>query len=205
MAGMLARDKPLSRALFFSKGADSVATVELDPGSAEPCSANSDCSSGRCCPLADPGCNQPPASGGICLIPVPAPWAAEGRDLDGDGLGDGGPETRAVPGSRTFAIVHLEEDAWLASPAVFELWQMGAQDRFQEVGPELGPDSPGRLFATALPPEGNCSTHQSMAVDACQPLLANGRQAMWQAWRLMMSSDWIYGGDFEVGSALPQP
>lgn len=205
MAGLLARDQPMDRAVFFSKGADAVATVELDPGSAQACTDHSECSSMRCCSLANPNCAQPPPGGGICMEPVPALWAREGRDIDGDGIGDGDQTTRAVPAARQFGIVHRCEDAWLSTPAVFALWGMGPRERFQRVDSALGENSPGRLFSTDLPPSSSCSAHQSIAVDACQPTLPSGLPTMWNAWRLMMGGDWLYGDDFESHEAPPAP
>ncbi|MBX3725116.1 MAG: hypothetical protein KF823_04285 [Xanthomonadales bacterium] len=205
MTGVLARDQPLARAVYFSKAADAVATVELDPYSAQACTVHEECSSLRCCSLAEPDCAVPPAGGGICMIPVPAPWAHQGRDIDGDGIGDGGVETRAVPGSRQFMLVHRCEDAWLSSPAVSALWRMGDRSRFELVGHGLAEGDGGRLFATDIQPGPGCSAHQSIAVDACQPTLANGLPVMWTAWRLMMASDWLAGDDFEVHVEPPAP
>jgi len=198
MAGMLARDKPLHRVLYLSKGADAVASVELDPGNAQACGSHDECSSRHCCSLANPGCQLPPASGGICMVPVPAPWANEGRDLDGDGVGEGDQGSRAVPPDRQFGIVHRCEEAWLNSPQVFAHWGLGQPERFRAAMPDFPATATGRLFSTDLRPPSNCSAHQSVAVDACQPTLATGLPAMWETWRLLMASEWLQGDDFET-------
>jgi len=180
MAGLIARDHEVDRVLYFSKGAGAVLGALVDPAYVQPCSAHDECDSGVCCGLADFECVTPPDDA-ICIFAVPDPWTLKGKDVDGDGVGDGDQGTRATASNRQFGLVHRDESAWGYSPAVFESWGMGTN--FVDADSNGPPYGTRQLFSTALPPRGNCSEHQSMGADPCQPIDAeSGRPAMSDVW-----------------------
>ncbi len=189
MAGMIARDHLVARALYLSKGGGSASNVMLDPPAAQPCMSHEECTKGRCCPATDPACDDTPETGGFCTFQQPVPWIYEGADTDGDGRGDGTADTRTTPPDRQFALVHREEGAWEYSPEVFDAWGMGSRDDFFDADTGEMPPAGTRLFSTALPPRNDCSEHQSMGPNGCQPIDPNtGRPAMARVWLWAMTS-----------------
>lgn len=186
MAGLIARDHLVQRVMYLSKGAGATANAVVDPASAPACVAAEECSMGTCCPIADRNCTTP-IPGSICLWEVPAPWASKGKDIDGDGLGDGDATTRATPGNRQFGLVHRDEGAWQYSPTVFEGWKLGTANSFVDADTNDPPYGGSHLLSTGLPPKGSCSEHQSMGADTCQPSRPDGLPAMWDAWIYAMT------------------
>jgi len=188
MAGLIARDHAVPSALFLSKGAGSVLELLVDPSTAQACSTHQECGGGRCCPVAELGetCEPSSTAENLCLVQVPSPWASTGKDVDGDGLGDGGPDTRATPPERSVGLVHRDEGAWSYSPDVFAGWGLGSRDDYVDADSARAPFSAEqRLFSTGLPPRGSCSEHQSIGADACQPR-RDGRPAMLEVWQHAM-------------------
>jgi len=181
MAGLIARDHEVVRVMYLSKGAGSTLNALVDPSSTPSCGPDDACERGACCSLEDPTCRSAP-SDGLCVWQVPVPWASHGRDVDGDGLGDGEASTRATPGERQFALVHRDEGAWSYSPTVFEWWGLGSPDSYVDADTVEPPYEGVHLFSTGLPPRGECSEHQSMGADTCQPRREDGLPAMWDAW-----------------------
>jgi hypothetical protein len=191
MAGLIARDHEVERVMYLSKGAGSISGALLDPDSAISCTDHKECEGGVCCPISVVDSSCAPEAGGdnVCHFQVPGLWARAGQDVDGDGLGDGGPETRATPASRQFGLVHLSEGAWTYSPEVFALWGMGDRDDFLFADDAATPyDADVQLFSTDLKPAGGCSEHQSMGANACQPTNIDGEPAMRDAWLHAMTA-----------------
>jgi len=191
MAGLIARDHASPRVMYLSKGAGSVSSALLDPDSAQSCSDDSDCDGGACCPLDgfQEDCTAEPGAENVCHEQVPGLWAHTGQDVDGDGLGDGGPETRATPAERQFGLIHLSEGAWAYSPEVFALWGMGSRDDYTLAETAAPPFAAGvQLFNTDLAPRGSCSEHQSMGADACQPRNKDGEPVLRDAWLHAMTA-----------------
>ena len=190
MAGLIARDHLVARAVYFSKGAGAVNNVLANPDEVSmACASAEDCERGRCCSPDDPTCESLPPDGGVCIYGLPAPYASTGRDVDGDRRGDADASLRATPPERQFAIVHRSEGAWEYSPDVFELWGMGSRDDFFDADEGVAPPAGTRLFSTDLPPLGACSEHQSIGSNPCQARLEGSDvPAMFQAWQYMMTA-----------------
>lgn len=186
MAGLMARDFSLDRAVYFSKGVGAVSNLE--GGSSPPaCTAAAPCTVGTCCAPGDAVCASP-VTDGVCMFPVPAPWAQTGRDTDADFLGNGLAVTRATAASRQFAIVHRDEGAWLYSPTAFTTWGLSAFGAFTDADTGAAPWGNTHLLSTGLPPaRATCSEHQSIGADACQPKVGS-LPAMLPAWRYLMSA-----------------
>ncbi|PIE17061.1 MAG: hypothetical protein CSA66_06900 [Proteobacteria bacterium] len=192
MAAMIARDHAVDRAVYFSVASGATPEAALDPSVYRACTDASQClnETSACCPAADLQCEVTPAGGGLCVDPVPAEWTHYGRDIDGDGRGDGGVEDRATAASRQFAFVHRDEDAWRYAPIAFDAWGMGAREDFIDADSVGAPfDADARLFSTGLTPPTGCSEHQAMGSDACQPRRADGRPALWDPWIHAMTAD----------------
>jgi len=190
MAGLIARDHAVDRALYLSKGAGAVAEAMVDAAAVQPCVDASACDGVPCCPLSDPGCSTPGANA-YCLSLAPAPWAYTGRDVDGDLLGDGDASTRATSGAREFACVHREETAWAYSPAVFQAWGMGEPSAIVDVDTVPPADyGDAHVFSTVQAPNlPSCSEHQAMGADACHPRdPTTGEPVMAPAWRHAMEA-----------------
>lgn len=189
MAGLIARDHAVDRALYFSKGAGGANLAMVDGTAVQSCTAHAECASGACCPFNDPAC-ETPAAGSYCQQIVPAPYAFVGKDIDGDGLGDGPVASRATAPQRQFAIIHRDEGAWEYSPEIFQAWGMGGREDYVDADTVAAPFPAGtQLFNTGLPPNlVSCSEHQSMGADACQPKEPGGKPSMEPAWRHAMSA-----------------
>jgi len=192
MAGMLARDHRVDRVMYLSKPADPIFDVLLDPSAYTPCDRHDACGTHAvCCDIAGDAesCATPPP-GSYCLRTVPGPWARTGPDVDGDGLGDGGPDARATPAERQFLLIHRDEGAFGYAPDVMALWGVGDRDDVVDADALAPPyDAGARLFSTARPPRSaGCSEHQSMGADACQPRAADGEPAMSPVWRHAMTT-----------------
>lgn len=187
MAGMIARDHGVNRALYFSKGAGSGLKAMIEPDSYQACSSDEECGEGiSCCPFDDLACAAPPEEGGLCAEQVPVPWANTGVDTNGDGLGDGNASKRATPPERQFAVVHREEGAWLYSPEVFESWGMG-DDYVDLDAQQSGFSIDEQLFSLSLPPNNDCSEHQSMGSDSCLSIHpATSQPALLPMWKFVM-------------------
>lgn len=185
MAGMLARNHTVDRAMYLSKGAGGAPTAMIMPETVQRCAAHDECESGLCCPLADFGCTIP-GDDAICLSSVPVPSAFTGRDVDGDGRGDGDVTTRATPADRQFALIHRDEGAWAYSPEIFAAWGMGDRASIVDVDSVMPPYTT-QIWSTGLTPRLDCSEHQSMGADACMPRGADGRPAVWPAWVHIMT------------------
>ena len=186
MAGLIARDHEVDRVLYFSKGVGQTVNIVADPSVADVCTAPGDCSGDQqCCPLDefDETCAVNVAKTNYCLEQVVAPWGFTGEDTDGDGFGDGDETTRATPASRSYALVHEDENAWDYSPDVFDAWGLGAPSTFVDADPGGPFGASDRLFSTDTPPPAGtkCSEHQSMGADGCQPKSA-GVPIMYDAW-----------------------
>ena len=187
MAGMIARDHAVDRTMYLSKGAGGAPTVMVMPETLQRCAANEDCENGLCCPLSEPDCTVP-GDDAICLSTVPVPSAFGGRDVDGDGGADGDVTTRTTAGTRQFALIHRDEGAWEYSPEIFAEWGMGDRDSIVDVDSVMPPYTT-QIWSTGRTPRNNCSEHQSMGADACQPRGDDGRPAVWPAWLHIMTVD----------------
>lgn len=179
MAGIISRDHAVARAVFFSKGAGSEASI----GAA--CADSSTCPSGRCCPEGEEECEGDPPGGGRCIDLAPVEWSRTG------GNGQGTAADRATPGARLYGIYHREETAALYSPQVFELWGMGTAGTAidADVGPPFGD---AHVLNSGLAPCAGGSFHQSMGNNAVQPKqggCGGNVPAMIDAWRHMMTHE----------------
>lgn len=188
MAGMIARNHGVNRALYFSKGAGSGLEAMVDPGTYQACASDAECADdATCCPIEDLTCTEPPETGGLCARQVAVPWANTGPDTTGDGLGDGNASKRATPPERQFAVIHREEGAWNYSPEVFERWGMG-DDYLDLDSQQSGFSIDQQLFSLSLPPNNDCSEHQSMGADACYAIHpSTGQTALLPVWRFVMN------------------
>jgi hypothetical protein len=128
-----------------------------------------------------------PGDNAYCLNVVPALYASEGADTDGDGRGNGDETERATPSERQFAVLHREEPAFGNSPVVFAMWGMGETIvDVDAVTPPYAVDA--QIFSTAAPPRNECSEHQSMGADACQARDASGDPLVQSAWLHAMTA-----------------
>ncbi|MFT4977039.1 MAG: hypothetical protein ACI8S6_002944 [Myxococcota bacterium] len=187
MAGLIARDHRVDRALYFSKGRGSALEAMADPSTYQSCDATKPCEGDvGCCPFDDLSCGSPPEEGGLCAVQVPDPWTDTGLDTDGDYRGEGTAVLQLTPPERQLAIVHIDEGAWDYSPEVFSVWGMGERSDYLDAGSSQGPYSPDeQLFTLDLPPNpaADCSTHQSMGADACMADHPDtGQPAMLPVW-----------------------
>ncbi|MBL4636704.1 MAG: hypothetical protein JKY56_22835 [Kofleriaceae bacterium] len=188
MAGFIARDHLVQRVLYFSKASDGAIRALVDPATYQACTTHSECAFGICCTASDVECDTPPEDA-YCLESTAGPVASQGKDTDGDGIGDGDASTRATPGNRQFAVVHRLEFSFVFSPEIFESWGMGTPEEFIDADSNDPPyDKSARLFSTALPPRSDCSEHQSMGADPCQPRAPNGQPAMRKVWLHAMTA-----------------
>ena len=187
MAGMIARDHAVDRAMYLSKGAGGAATALVMPETLQRCADHAECDSGMCCSLAEPGC-ETPGEDAICLSTVPVPSALAGRDVDGDGHADGDVSTRATAPERQFGLVHRDEGAFEYSPEIFAAWGMGDRASIVDVDSVMPPYTT-QIWSTGKAPRNNCSEHQSMGADACQPRGDDGRPVVWPAWIHIMTVD----------------
>ena len=189
MASILSRNHAVDRVLFFSKAGDTVMDIELDPSLAQPCSSGDECASGACCSVETGDCANPPEDA-VCLIPVPAPTSLAGADTDMDGYGDGPVTDRATDVSRLFMVIHREEPAWLAQPDVLSAFGHPGREAYVDADTTSAPYAEDvRLFSTARAPRNNCSEHQSMGANSCQPRDGNGDPAMREAWLHAMTTN----------------
>lgn len=189
MAGLIARDHAVNRALYFSKGAGSALEAMVDPSAYQSCTTDEECGDWKCCPFEDLNCKAPPAEGGLCAGQVPQPWANTGPDTNGDSLGDANATKRTTPAERQFAVVHREETAWIYSPEVFETWGMGS-DYIDLDTQQSGFSIDKQLFSLSLPPNNDCSEHQSMGADSCHSIHPDtGQPALLPVWRFVMDMD----------------
>lgn len=189
MAGLIARDHAVNRALYFSKGAGSALEAMVDPSAYQSCSTDEECGDWKCCPFEDLNCKAPPAEGGLCAEQVPQPWVNTGPDTNGDSLGDANATKRTTPAERQFAVVHREETAWIYSPEVFETWGMGS-DYIDLDTQQSGFSIDKQLFSLSLPPNNDCSEHQSMGADSCHSIHPDtGQPALLPVWRFVMDLD----------------
>ncbi|MEZ4473343.1 MAG: hypothetical protein R3F60_21655 [bacterium] len=183
-AGLVARDHAVARALYLSKGAGSVSDQQVDPATVAACTTHEECAPfGAMLPVGQPGLRN--AGGRPLQQPHPRRLGARRGGRRPRRPGRQPPATRATPGNRQFGIIHREEFAYLYSPEVFEGWGMG--DRGSIVDADLGnyPDD-AQVFSTALPPNNDCSTHQSMGADACLARV-NGEVALRPLWVHLMT------------------
>jgi hypothetical protein len=188
MAGLIARDHEVARAMYLSNAAGGALNLLFD-SEFSTCETSADCERGACCVLGSATCSEPVAAAqGYCIYSVPAQWAATGRDVDGDGRGDAGADTRATPGSRQFALVHRAEAAYGFEPDTYVAWGMG--DNIVDADTVAPPFTGIQLWSTALPGQNSsCGPHQSMGFDQCQPSdSTTGLPAMWFAWKHAMGS-----------------
>jgi hypothetical protein len=186
MAGLIARDHVVDRAMYLSKGAGATLEAVIDPSTAQECTDDSECASEMCCPATDIQCDEPGDSA-ICLNLVPALYASEGADLDGDGIGDGDASDRATPGERQFAVIHRDESAYQNGPGIFASWGMNSAE--VDVDSVVAPyAADAQIFTTAAPPRLDCSEHQSMGADACQARDGNGDPVVRPAWLHAMNA-----------------
>lgn len=190
MAGLIARNHGVNRALYFSKGAGSGLEAMVDPSTYQACTSDAECGEdATCCPIEDLSCTEPPATGGLCASQVAVPWASTGADTNADGYGEGNTSKRATPSERQFAVIHRDEGAWAYSPEVFESWGMG-DDYLDLDGQQSGFSIDQQLFSLSLPPNNGCSEHQSMGADACYAIHpTTGQPALLPVWRFVMELD----------------
>lgn len=189
MAGMIARDHAVNRALYFSKGAGSALEAMVDPSAYQTCTTDEECGEAKCCPFDDLGCRTTPEEGGLCAVQVPQPWVNTGPDTNGDGLGDANASKRATPPERQFAVIHRNETAWLYSPEVFETWGMG-DDYIDLDTQQSGFSIDKQLFSLSLDPNNDCSEHQSMGADSCYSIHPDtGQPALLPVWQFVMDLD----------------
>jgi hypothetical protein len=189
MAGLIARDHAVNRALYFSMGAGSALEAMVDPSAYQCCTTDEECGDWKCCPFEDLNCKAPPAEGGLCAEQVPQPWVNTGPDTNGDSLGDANATKRTTPAERQFAVVHREETAWIYSPEVFETWGMGS-DYIDLDTQQSGFSIDKQLFSLSLPPNNDCSEHQSMGADSCHSIHPDtGQPALLPVWRFVMDMD----------------
>jgi hypothetical protein len=121
------------------------------------------------------------------LISVPAVYAFEGADTDGDGRGVGDETQRVTPGERQFAVIHRDEPAFGNSPRIFTMWGMG--NTIVDVDATSPPyAASAQVFSTDAPPRNDCSEHQSMGADACQARDGNGNPVVRSAWLHAMNA-----------------
>ncbi len=184
-AGMIARDHEVVRVMYLSTSVGSTLNVIVDPSAATACSSHDECDVGRCCPLSDHEC-EAPSGDSYCLILAPTLGAFVGKDVDGDGLGDGDSQSRATPATRSFGLIHRDEPGWQFSPDVWERWGMGLVVDADTSEPPYGG---AQVFSTGVPPKpGNCSPHQSMGADSCQTLGDDGLPTMTKTWNHCMTT-----------------
>ena len=189
MAGMIARNYAVNRALYFSKGAGSAPLAMVDPSAYQSCTTHEECGDSNCCPFDDLGCQTAPTEGGLCADQTPQPWIHTGPDTNGDGLGDANASKRATPPERQFAVIHRNEGAWLYSPEVFETWGLG-DDYVDLDTQQSGFSIDEQLFSLSLEPNNDCSEHQSMGSDSCYSIHPDtGQPALLPVWRFVMDLD----------------
>ena len=186
MAGLIARDHEVDRVMYLSKGTGATLEVLIDPTTAQECTDDSECAGELCCPVTDIQCLEP-GEGAICLETVPALYASEGVDLDGDGRGEGDASDRATPGERQFAVIHRLENAYQTAPTVFAMWGMNSVE--VDIDSAVAPyPADAQIFTTDAEPRNDCSDHQSMGADACQARDGSGNPLVLPAWLHAMNA-----------------
>ena len=186
MAGLISRDHLVARVMHLSVASDTLTNYADDPATAPECAPDNPCAEGNCCDPDTLVCEA--GTTGRCIFAVPAHWARTGADTDGDGFGDGDHTTRATPANRHFALGHRDEPALPGLVLAMELWGVDAFGDFADADSGSPPYGGTHLLSSGLPPNGdNCSEHQSMGNDFCQPKDGSA-PAMLDAWRYMMTA-----------------